>query len=265
MAWAMRRNAGRDVSDEVRQVQNRKVRQLYAMLDGVSCRAAAVRRYFGEEGVQPCGVCDLCLAPPESVDATVAAQKALAAVHRLGGRFGRGRLIDHLLGKTRDVHESEAALSTYGVGQEISQAAWRDLIDQLLFDGLLKEDPNDGRPLIGLGDAEGVKGVYRGERRIAVRKQPEPAAKATRRKRRGGEDMTVEPANAALFEALRAWRRDQAHEQHVPPYVIFADRTLYDIARLRPRNASELLLANGVGDSKAQRYGGAVLKIVREN
>ena len=267
MAWAMRRNAARDVSDEVRQVQNRKVRQLYAMLDGIGCRAVAVRRYFGEEGARPCGVCDLCLAPPESIDATVAAQKALAAVHRLGGRFGRGRLIDHLLGKTKDVHQSEAALSTYGVGQEISQAAWRDLIDQLLFDGLLKEDPNDGRPLIGLGDPEGVKGVYRGERRIAVRKQPDVAPKAARgsRKRRGGEEMAVEPANAPLFEALRAWRRDAAHEQHVPPYVIFADRTLYDIARLRPRNASELLLANGVGDSKAQRYGEAVLKIVREN
>ncbi|MBI5939198.1 MAG: DNA helicase RecQ [Caulobacterales bacterium] len=267
MAWAMRRNAGRDVSDEVRQIQNRKLRQLYAMLDGVGCRAAAVRRYFGEEGVQPCGVCDLCLAPPESVDATVAAQKALAAVHRLGGRFGRGRLIDHLLGKTKDVHESEAALSTYGVGQELSAVAWRDLIDQLLFDGLLKENPNDGRPLIGLGDPDGVKGVYRGERRIAVRKQPDVAPRAAQggRKRRSAEEMTVEPANATLFEALRAWRRDQAHEQHVPPYVIFADRTLYDIARLRPRNASELLLANGVGDSKAQRYGEAVLKIVREN
>jgi ATP-dependent DNA helicase RecQ len=267
MAWAMRRNASREVSEEVRQVQNRKVRQLYAMLDGVSCRAAAVRRYFGEDGVEACGVCDLCLAPPDSVDATVPAQKALAAVHRLGGRFGRGRLIDHLLGKTKDVHESEAALSTYGVGQELSAGAWRDLVDQLLFDGLLKEDPNDGRPLIGLGDPDGVKGVYRGERRIAVRKQPDAEPKAARggRKRRGGEDMSVEPANAALFEALRAWRRDAAHEQHVPPYVIFADRTLYDIARLRPRNASELLLANGVGDSKAQRYGEAVLKIVREN
>jgi ATP-dependent DNA helicase RecQ len=86
------------------------------------------------------------------------AQKALAAVHRLGGRFGRGRLIDHLLGKTKDVHDSEAALSTYGVGKEFSPNAWRDLIDQLLFDGLLKEDPNEGRPLIGLGDADGVKG-----------------------------------------------------------------------------------------------------------
>ena len=269
MAWALRRTAGREVSEEVRQVQNRKLRQLYAMLDGVSCRAAAVRRYFGEGGVEACGVCDLCLAPPESIDATLGAQKALSAVHRLGGRFGRGRLIDHLLGKTKDVHESEAALSTYGVGKEFSANGWRDLIDQLLFDGLLKEDPNDGRPLIGLGDAEGVKGVYRGERRIAVRKQPEPLDASTRsgrpRKRTREAMAELTGDDLVLFEALRAWRRDEAHEQHVPPYVIFGDKTLHDIVRLRPRSPAELLLATGVGDSKLQRYGAAVLKVVKDS
>ena len=83
MNWAMRRIAARDLPDEVRQVQVRKVRQLYAMLEGLGCRAAAVRRYFGEEDVEPCGVCDLCIAPVEGVDATEAAQKALSAVHRL--------------------------------------------------------------------------------------------------------------------------------------------------------------------------------------
>ena len=190
-------------------------------------------------------------------------------MHRLGGRFGRGRLIDHLLGKTKDVHESEAALSTYGVGKEFSPNAWRDLIDQLLFDGLLKEDPNDGRPLIGLGDADGVKGVYRGERRVAVRKQPEgidPSTRSGRPRKRTREAMTEFAGDdLVLFEALRAWRRDEAHEQHVPPYVIFGDKTLQDIVRLKPRSPAELLLANGVGDSKLQRYGAAVLKVVKDN
>src|SRR6185503_12336051 len=93
MAWALRRTGERDVDETVKQVQVRKVRQLYALLDGAGCRAAAVRRYFGEEGVEPCGQCDLCVAPPETQDATVAAQKALSAAQRLGGRFGRGRLV----------------------------------------------------------------------------------------------------------------------------------------------------------------------------
>jgi ATP-dependent DNA helicase RecQ len=88
----------RDIDSAVKALQVRKVRQLYAMLDGTSCRAAAVRRYFGETRVEGCDQCDLCLNPPEATDVTEAAQKALSTVHRLGGRFGRGRIIDHLLG-----------------------------------------------------------------------------------------------------------------------------------------------------------------------
>src|SRR5262249_38109768 len=122
MAWALRRIAGRELPPEVAQVQARKVRQLYAMLEGAARRAAAVRRYFGEEGAEPCGVCDLCTAPVEGVDATEAAQKALSAVHRLGGRLGRGRIVDHLLGKTKEVTDFEAGLSTFGVGREFSPA-----------------------------------------------------------------------------------------------------------------------------------------------
>ncbi len=269
MAWALRRIEGREVSAEVRQGQGRKVRQLYAMLDGMNCRAAAVRRYFGEPGVEPCGQCDLCLEPPEAVDASTAAQKALAAAHRLGGRTGRGRLVDHLLGKTKDPSPSEAALSTFGVGRDLSPAAWRDLIDQLLFEGLLREDPNDGRPLIGLGDGEGVRAVYRGERLVQVRRQPEAFDSSTRsgrpRKRTREAMAAVGPDNQALYEALRAWRRQTAAEQGVPPYVIFHDRTLAEIALLRPATLQDMAAAGGVGQAKLDHYGQAVLRVVREN
>ncbi len=244
MAWAMRRIASRGLPEEVAQVQVRKARQLYAMLEGTGCRAAAVRRYFGEEAVEPCGVCDICLAPVEGADATLAAQKALSAVHRLAGRVGRGRIVDHLLGKTKDVSEFEAALSTYGVGREFSPAGWRGLIDQLLFEGLLLEDPNDGRPLIGLGDGALVRAVYRGEHRVTMRRALEALDLTTRsgrpRKRRGGVPLEMTEADLPLFEALRAWRREEARRQAVPPYVIFADRTLAEIARERPGSLSAL-------------------------
>jgi ATP-dependent DNA helicase RecQ len=269
MAWAFRRIDGREVSDEVRMGQARKVRRLYAMLDGMSCRAAAVRRYFGEEGVMACGQCDLCLEPPEATDATTAAQKALAAAHRLGGRTGRGRIVDHLLGKTKDPSPSEAALSTFGVGRELSPAAWRDLIDQLLFEGLLREDPNDGRPLIGLGDGEAVRAVYRGERRVQVRRAPEafdPTTRSGRPRKRSREAMAAVGAeNHTLYEALRAWRRQTAAEQGVPPYVIFHDRTLAEIALFRPATLSDLTMIGGVGQTKLDHYGQSVLKVVREN
>jgi ATP-dependent DNA helicase RecQ len=270
MAWAFRRIEGREVSDSVRQGQGRKVRQLYAMLDGMACRAAAVRRYFGEEGVQACGQCDLCLAPPESVDATVAAQKALAAAQRLGGRVGRGRLADHLLGKTKDPSQTEMGLSTWGIGKELSPQGWRDLIDQLLFEGLLREDPNDGRPLIGLGDADAVRAVYRGERAITLRKPAEAFDASTRsgRPRKRGKSeaqAALAPEHHTLFDALRAWRRQAAADQGVPPYVIFHDRTLGEIASFRPATLNDLAGIGGVGQAKLDHYGQAVLKVVREN
>lgn len=264
MAWALRRIGEREVDEAVKQVQVRKVRQLYALLDGTSCRAAAVRRYFGEAGVDPCGQCDVCVSPPEAKDVSQAAQKALSAVHRLGGRFGRGRLIDHLLGKTKDVSDQEAAMSTFGIGQELSAVEWRDLVEQLLFEGLLREDPNDGRPLIGLGDAAGVKAVYRGERQVSVRAE-DPAAPRQKRTRRGGRETTAEmsPADQPLFEALRSWRGRAAKAQGVPPYVIFHDKTLAEIAAAKPGSRAALERVSGVGEGKLARYGDAVLEVVR--
>ncbi|MEO6341106.1 MAG: DNA helicase RecQ [Caulobacteraceae bacterium] len=265
MAWARRRIETRDVSDAVKQVQTRKLYQLYAMLDGANCRAAAVRRYFGETGVDSCGQCDVCLTPPETDDATQAAQKALSAVHRLGGRFGRGRIVDHLLGKVKDVHAQEAALSTFGVGQELSQPGWRDLLDQLLFEGLLVEDPNDGRPLIGLGDADAVRALYRGERRVGMRKIKETRPERAERRAKGAAAaIDLLPEDQEMFDRLRAWRREEAASQSVPPYVIFHDKTLAEIAKVRPKTAAALARCGGVGQSKLDRYGEEVLKLVRE-
>jgi len=162
-------------------------------------------------------------------------------------------------------------MSTFGVGRDISPGGWRDLIEQLLFEGLLREDHNDGRPLIGLGDVAEVKAVYRGERRVSVRQPPASAETAAAgragrtRKRRSGEAFSIEAADARLFEALRAWRRERAAEQHVPPYVIFHDATLAAIARQRPASTDALARISGVGQKKLERYGSRVLEIVREN
>jgi ATP-dependent DNA helicase RecQ len=270
-AWAMRRIDSRDIDTAVKSVQMRKLRQFYAMLDGTGCRPAAVRRYFGETGVNACGMCDLCLSPPEATDVTEAAQKALSAVHRLGGRFGRGRIVDHLLGNTKKALASETQLSTYGIGRELSAGVWRDLLDQLLLEGLLREHVNDGRPLVGLGAADEVRAVYRGERRVSVRNVPARGSadgngrSGRSRRRRGGDGLAVEATDVPLFEALRAWRRERAAEQHVPPYVIFHDATLAEIARRRPKSSDALKGVSGVGQSKLQRYGAAVLELVRQH
>jgi ATP-dependent DNA helicase RecQ len=273
IGWALRRIDGREMPDEVKAVQTRKVRQLYAMLDGAACRALAIRRYFGEQVSQTCGTCDICSDSPLLIDVTEAAQKALAAVQRLGGRFGRGRVIDHITGKTKDAQPWEASLSTFGVGRDIAPRSWRDIIDHLLFEGLLAEDPNEGKPLLMLGDAGLVRAVYRSERRVEVRRTPEVFDKSTRSgdpRRRGrgaardmkaGFDELPEDVRAR-FDVLRAWRRTRAAEQHVPPYVIFHDRTLVDIAVARPRSHEDLAQVPGVGQAKLDRYGRDVLALL---
>ncbi|WP_312148010.1 DNA helicase RecQ [Brevundimonas sp.] len=262
-AWSLRRLEGRPMAEEVKQVQTRKVRQLFAMLDGVVCRPQAVRRYFGETDAAPCGVCDICGDPPATFDAVVPAQKALAAVQRLGERFGRTRVVDHLLAKTKDVQNWESNLSTWGIGADLSLTAWRDVIDHLLFEGLLVEDPNEGKPIIQLGDSEAVRAVYRGERPIQVRKAPVRVVETERPRRNAGRNLAAEALDTdvrARFEVLRAWRRDRAAEQHVPPYVIFQDKTLVEIALSEPRNLDALGRISGVGAGKLERYGKGVLE-----
>jgi ATP-dependent DNA helicase RecQ len=264
IAWSLRRLDSRPMAEEVKSVQVRKTRQLFAMLDGAVCRAQAVRRYFGETDAAPCGVCDICGDPPQLYEATVPAQKALAAVQRLGGRFGRNRVVDHLTARTRDVQPWEQQLSTWGIGRDISLTSWREIVDHLLFEGLLVEDPNDGKPLVGLGDPEAVRAVYRGERQIEVRRAPLRADAAPRRRDRSGEGRnaaleTMDADVRARFEALRAWRRDRAAEQHVPPYVIFQDKTLLEIAHAEPGDMASLGAISGVGQSKLDRYGKGVL------
>ena len=267
ISWALRRVEEKSMPETVKAAHVAKVQRLFAMLDGAVCRPEAVRRYFGEEAVERCGVCDNCRAAPDLIDATEAAQKALAAVQRLGERFGRGRVVDHLTGRTRDPRPEETSLSTWGIGRDLAPAAWRDVIDHLLFEGLLLEDHNDGRPLIMLGEREAVRAVYRGETPVMVRRALPGADAATRsgdpRKRGGSAAADLPPDAQARFEALRLWRKERAAEQGVPPYVIFHDRTLAEIAAAAPASRRALSAIAGIGQAKLDRYGDAVLALVR--
>jgi ATP-dependent DNA helicase RecQ len=262
LMWAANANA----SEEIRAVQARKARQLFNFLDGLTCRRAAIRRYFGETGVEPCGACDICLDPPASIDVTERAQKALSAVIRMDQRFGRGRVIDHLRGKAaRDgLDEAYLSKSTYGVGAGVEEAEWRRIFEQLLFDGLLAEDEPGGRPILRIGDEEEVRKVFRGARTISIREAaPVKRAKAERRGR--GAPLAaadLDAGQARLFEALRAWRRETAAQANVPPYVILHDATLAAIARARPATSAALGAIAGIGVAKLAKYGEAIAALV---
>ncbi|MBI1187726.1 MAG: DNA helicase RecQ [Alphaproteobacteria bacterium] len=259
LMWATQSNA----SEEIKAVQARKARQLYAFFDGFNCRRAAVRRYFGEDGVEPCGVCDICTDPPNAVDATELAQKALSAVMRMDQRFGRGRVIDHLMGKpARDsLDETYANRSTYGIGAETPEPQWRAIIAQLLFDGVLIEE--DGmRPTLAIGDADAARAIFRKERDVRMREAVKRGRKS--RSARGAADAAFTGDDAALFESLRAWRRDAAKAAGIPPYVIFHDATLAEIVRIRPASITALAAVPGIGEAKLARHGAAVLALLQD-
>ena len=143
----------------------------------------------------------------------------------------------------------------------------RDVIDHLLFEGLLSEDYNDGKPLLALGDRDAVRAVYRGEARVAVRRALAAYDSTTRsgdpRRRGAGASIELPDSARSRFEALRAWRKARAAEQGVPPYVIFHDRTLAEIAASAPRSHQALAAISGIGQAKLDRYGDDVLAVMR--
>ncbi|KCZ55341.1 helicase [Hyphomonas beringensis] len=257
-----------DAPDTIKRVQITKTRQLFAFFDGDECRRASVRRYFGEENVQPCGACDICRGESgEPYDATRWAQMAVSAVLRCGQKIGRGRLVNHLLGQARDDFDQEmAALSTFGIGKDLPKQGWGRVFDALLYDGLLAEGGEVNRPAVVVPDAEIARELFRGDKTILLRADPAASRKRTKGRSAAATQALADLSDRdqALFDSLRAWRTETAKTRGVPPYVIFHDRTLAEIARDRPTDADELRMISGVGEKKAQRYAEDVSRIIAE-
>ena len=240
---------------------------MLALCETVQCRRAQLLDYFGQP--QPaggCGNCDTCLAPPESWDGTVPAQKLLSTVVRLDRerrqRYGAGQLIDILLGRETDrvVQQKHEQLATFGIGTELTEPQWRAVVRQLLAQGILGV-ADDGYGTLVV--TEESSAVLKGERPVALRREPERAAREARGSKRSAAASDL-PADASdLFERLRAWRGAEARAQGKPAYVVFADATLRGIAILKPETHEALTEISGIGEAKLERYGDAVLAVVR--
>jgi len=238
---------------------------MLGLCETVDCRRQRLLAYFGQR-IEPCGNCDTCLEPPQAWDGTVAAQKVLSAVYRLwkerGQRFGAGHIIDVLRGKVteRVTQYRHDALSVFGVGQDLSEKAWRGVLRQLLANGLLAVD-NDGYGTLAL--TEDSRAVLKGERTLMLRREPERPARgrgAAPRKPAAAVELPAE--SQGLFEALRAWRGEIARSHGVPAYVIFHDATLREIALARPESLDDLGHISGVGARKLEAYGADILAAV---
>jgi len=233
---------------------------MLALCETIECRRVQLLGYFGQTS-EACGNCDTCLSPPEAWDGTVPAQKLLSTVVRLqrerNQRYGAGQLIDILLGKTtaRVTQLGHDTLTTFGIGQELSEQEWRGVVRQLLALGLLAVEGEYGILVITPASAT----VLSGERRVMMRREPEKRSKAAKK---SVAQSQLPEAAVPLFEALRAWRAETAREQGVPAYIVFGDATLRGISVTKPTTLEQLGQISGIGEKKLETYGEALLAVV---
>ena len=251
-------------ADEAR--KRLEIRKLDAMLgycELTTCRRQTLLAYFGETLEEPCGNCDNCLEPPESWDATEAAQQALSCVYRTGQRFGVGYVVDVLRGKDDDRIRRfrHDRLSTFGIGADLDAQQWRSVVRQLVARGLLSVDVEKYGSLKLTAAA---RPVLRGEATVELRRDAILQGKPRRsREARERVQSVLGAESQALFDALRAHRRVLAEEQGVPPYVIFHDASLVEMAERRPRSLDEFGAIPGVGATKLERYGDTFIEVIR--
>ncbi|MHC3473783.1 DNA helicase RecQ [Streptomyces sp. 7R007] len=246
---------------------------MLALCETAQCRRGQLLAYFGQDpDPAGCGNCDTCLAPPETWDGTIAAQKVLSTVVRLqrerGQKFGAVQIVDILLGRrtAKVIQFDHDQLSVFGIGEELSEGEWRGVVRQLLAQGLLAVEGDYGT--LVLTEASGA--VLRREREVPLRKEPKKPVTARSASGSAGRGERKAKAAAAelpqelqpAFEALRAWRAEQAREQGVPAYVIFHDATLREIATAWPTSIAQLGGISGVGEKKLATYGEGVLAVL---
>jgi ATP-dependent DNA helicase RecQ len=252
-------------SDEFKQVLGKKLEALLGYCEAVECRRKLLLNYFGEKYDGSCGNCDGCLNPSETWDGTVAAQKALSCVYRTGQRFGAGHLANVLMGRQTDQVDRwhHDRIKTFGVGKELDKNTWMSVFRQLLSAGFLSVDMGQ---IAGLLLTDESWAVLKGQQTVFLRKDSVYSKK--RRNKVSSSSRTDTPVfededSRQLFERLRELRLDIARQLAVPPYVVFHDKSLKEMASVKPATVDDFLQITGVGASKAERYSEAFLACIR--
>ena len=248
-----------EVEEHRRAGERARLDSLAALVETGSCRRALLLRHFGEDPSASCGNCDNCLEAPGVHDCTELARKLLSAVYRTGQSFGFGHIEKVLTGQAdeRVLQRGHDQLSVFGIVGGDEAHLLRPLSRALQARGSLSATEHNG--LMLAGDARAIlKGDASVELVLAAK--PEPR----QRKARGGSGGGANPVGDPLFEALRALRREMANEAGLPPYVIFHDATLREMAASRPASLAELGNVGGVGARKLEAYGNAFLSLIRQ-
>ncbi len=270
-----------EADETFKRVSTAKLDALLGLCETAGCRRVRLLSYFGEaysdEGVSSewrCGNCDNCLWPPQTWDGTEASRKLLSCIYRTGQRFGAGHVIDVLLGdpNERVKRWRHDELSVFGIGREFDANEWRSIIRQLIAMAYLQVD-HDAFGAIKLTPAS--RQLLKGELEVRMRRSPakpvgERARRAVRGKTSGAGRSSTAPAavtglsdrELAVFDRLRQWRTEQARVQSLPPYVILHDSVLRTIAQTEPDSLDDLSRISGIGATKLERYGEAILTLL---
>jgi ATP-dependent DNA helicase RecQ len=262
---AMRKLQETSEADEAFKMrQRRKLDALLGFCETAQCRRQALLGYFGEDYPAPCRNCSNCNEEVETWDATESAQKALSCVYRTGQRFGAAYLTDVLIGNSteRILRFGHDRIKTFGVGSDLSKEAWWSVFRQLMAAGLLTVNMSE---ISGFRLTEESWPVLKGERQVRFRKDVLPVKSRTFRPK--ASDRTAELMDAgslSLFEKLRELRLNISKKLGVPPFVVFHDKTLIEMAAYKPTTIQAFLQINGVGEAKADRYGEQFISAIRE-
>ena len=245
-------------------VMRTRLEAMIALTETAECRTATLLSCFGEALGAACGHCDNCRRPARLFDGTLEARKLLSAIYRTGQRFGAMHVISVLLGETTEaaVNRGHDKLPVFGIGRDRPREFWRGAVRQLVARGALAVEDGKFATLSLVTDR--ARPILRGEEAVMLRDDPAPAALKPERTTRSRGGAPAAGQADPKFEALRAWRTRAAKAQAVPPYVIFHDSVLQEIAAESPASLAELGRIKGVGASKLERYGAEVLARLRE-
>ncbi len=255
--------AGSDANENFKRIEQQKLNGMLGLAELTTCRRQTLIGYFGDTLAEPCGNCDNCLTPVQTWDGTEAARKALSCVYRTDQRFGVVHLINVLRGKITDkiTQFDHHKVSTFGIGQDLSDAQWRSVFRQLVARGYLNVNFDFGQ--LFLSDTS--RAILRGEESLMLRVDTMQTKSSMGGGNKKSKSMDIDDNDLAMWEALRACRKNIASEQGIPPFMIFHDATLKDMLDSKPSSLESFGNINGVGQKKLDKYGADFLAVINTN
>ncbi len=243
-----------------KQVENHKLMAMSHFAEAQTCRRQVLLNYFGEYRDTPCGNCDICLDPPKHFDATEQVRKALSCVYRVQQSFGIGYVVEVLRGmqNIRIRENGHDKLSTYGLGRDHSHDYWVSIFRQLIHKGLLQQNITRNSTL---QLTEEARPILRGDKAVELAVPRLDTAARTAK----ADKLSNKNYDKPLFAKLRKLRKSLADEEGLPPYVVFSDATLIDMADILPTSYGEMLAVNGVGQRKLEKYADPFLDLIQEH